>query len=113
MVPAELRQPLHARAATTSERQVEATLRPRRSMRLRQRPGRGAAAGSVRSSDAHTAPESGAVRCAVSRRFARVTPPSTALTTLLKQVGLTTADEELVPYPNPVHTCYPSLRRGK
>ena len=29
VVPAELRQPLHARAATTSERQVEATLRAR------------------------------------------------------------------------------------
>ena len=37
------------------------------------------------------------------RRSARVTPPSTALTTALKQVGLATADKELVPYPNPVH----------
>ena len=58
-----------------------------------------------------------------------MTSPSTALTTLLKQFGLTAAAEELVPrltqdghhdadrdhgaYPNPVHTCYPSLRRGR
>ena len=39
-----------------------------------------------------------------------MTLPSTAL---LKQFGLTTADEELVPYPKPRLACHPSLRRGK
>ena len=91
-------------AATTSERQVEATLRAKRDSTpatrastpasrprcvRRSRPSRGGA---------HPTAGPGAlVRRAVDRRSARMTPASTQVTTLLTQFNLTTASEELVP----------------
>ena len=88
-------------AATTSERQVEVTLRSRLDagawVRLCQRPGRGASAGSDHPRRAHSPAGPVTVRRAADRRPAPMTPASTASTTLLKQFGLTTAAEELVP----------------
>ena len=87
-------------AATTSERRVEATLRvrldagdpptrppfrPRFVRRYRPSP------------CPHPPPGSRAVRRAAGRRSGQMTAPSTQVTSLLSQFGLTTAAEELVP----------------
>ena len=88
-------------AATTSERQVEVTLRARldagagcdyASVQAEVRP-----AGSDHPRRAYSPAGPVTVRRAADRRPARMTPASTASTTLLKQFGLTTAAEELVP----------------
>ena len=85
----------HQRAAGRGD--ASRSARRRRWVRLCQRPGRGASAGSDHPRRAHSPAGPVTVRRAADRRPAPMTPASTASTTLLKQFGLTTAAEELVP----------------
>ncbi len=88
-------------AATTGERpgrgDASRPARRRRALRLRQRSGPGPPARPDGPRGARAAPGPVAVRRAAVGRSARMTAPSTQVTTLLTQFGLTTAAEELVP----------------